>query len=191
METGSYTKRQQKKRIRRSRHRKRSPVDPNLLAAICSVIPSGSSVLDIGAGFGQYVEALRDKGYRASGIDGTPKIEKLTDGLVKQKELTTDCGEYFGSVDWGLFFEVGEHVPKIYESFLIDQVCSIPTKGLVVSWATIGQRGSGHINCQLPSYVMGEFCKREGWRLDADKTEFARKLVNERLRKRLFVFVKD
>ena len=43
--------------------------------------------------------------------------------------------------------EVGEHIPKQYESIFLDNITSLTTNKIILSWAIIGQLGDGHVNC--------------------------------------------
>lgn len=150
---------------------RRHPANPNLVAGIQLVVPAGSSIIDIGAGMGVYVDALRSLGYVANGIDGTRKIESITKGLVKRANLISevDCAPFFHSAQWGLFSDVGEHVPPEHEDVLLDNVSRMPTDGLIVNWGSVGQRGRGHVNCHSSAYVANRFALR-GWLVDEGLT---------------------
>jgi hypothetical protein len=149
-------------------------VDVSLLEAVVAVIPPRCSVLDIGAGPGQYVRLLRLLGYDAGGLDGSAGIEEMSGGVVRWADLTADCGLFFNSCDWGLFVEVGEHVPPEHEQALIDNVAAIPRTGLLVQWALPGQSGCGHFNCRPADYVREQFEIR-GWKEDEDASRIARR----------------
>lgn len=163
-----------------------------LLIVVTSIVPPGKSVVDIGAGPGYYVRALRDRGYRAIGLEGMEGVHEVSGGLVREVDLVDDCSEFHGAADWGLFCDVGEHVPKKFERTLIDNVSRIPTEGLIVTWAVPGRegraRGSPHVNCRTPEYVAGEFGRR-GWRMDWRATKWSRRLC-PRARDRLLVLRK-
>jgi hypothetical protein len=134
-----------------------------------SILPSKASVVDIGAGTGRLVKHLRERGFNIVGLDGTPGIETVSEGMVMECDLTGDCSKFKSYADWGLFFEVGEHVPVEYEQKLIDNVSSIPREGLIFSWAIPGKKGFGHCNCRPVEYVVSEFAKR-GWKIDESAT---------------------
>ena len=149
---------------------------------LAAVIPVGSSVIDIGASIGAIVKELKDLGYESMGIDGTPGIEQLTDGLVQWADLTGDCSRFHGIADWATFIEVGEHVPQEFEQQLIDNVSKIPRKGLIASWASPGQQFRGyHINSRTIEYVQGEFTRR-GWVIDEQATKLIRQGRSRRKR---------
>ena len=102
------------------------------------------SVLDIGAGSGRYVDALRGAGIDASGIDG-PSAARLSGGLVRGHDLTEPiepCKQH----TWVISLEVAEHIPPEHEDMFLRNInCSVGL-GLVLSWAPPGQVGSGHVN---------------------------------------------
>lgn len=185
--TGGYPSWKQQRWLEKS---KRKPVPTNLFKAIMGVIPAEASILDMGASTGQSVFVLREHGYQIRGVDASNDIEIITSGLVVQRDLTADCSDLHGSVDWGLFVEVGEHVPKEYESQLIEQVCSIPTEGLIISWATPRQSWfAGHVNCQEESYVLEQF-KQHGWINDKEATKLFRSIYCPRRGKRRLIVMR-
>ena len=163
------------------------------LDALLDLIPKDKSVIDIGCHQGVYAKLLEDKGYQTFGIDGIPTIEKDTEGFVKWCDLTQDCSKFYSSADWGLFFEVGEHIPQDFEGILFDNVCAIPREGLVVSWccAGIGVGKHRHINCHTQVYVASEFARR-GWFVNDEETIRMREIVNARvlLKERIMVLRK-
>ena len=160
-------------------------IDNKLVKAIAAIIPAGSSIIDIGAAKGDYVRAFRKVGYKTHGIDGTKGIFELTGGLVEEQDLTKDCSALRARCDWGLFLEVGEHIPRQYEDAVIDRVCKIPMVGLIVSWCPFS--GPGHVNCQRPPYVANAFGLRR-WRLDTQDTYEIRSKIRRPLSGRLMVF---
>ena len=169
-DTGVYPTRKQRRYVDK---------EPNehLVKAILAVVPKTESIIDLGAGCGHFVKRLRIEGYRCVGVDGTPDVEKLSDETVFQRDLVSKkaCIELFSQNewDWGLFSDVGEHVPKEHEQQLIDNVCKIPTKGLIISWGFPHERGYHHVNCRTQVYIACEFAKR-GWWPDDELTTLAR-----------------
>ena len=152
---------------------------------LCSTIPAGKSVIDLGAGCGHFVRALRERGYDAKGCDATEGIWEITNGLVQQVDLAGDCSTFYDHTDWALFLEVGEHVPMELEQQLIDNVSRIPREGLIVSWATTTRKSYGHVNCRPPEHVVAELAAR-GWVVDEEATaklkEFAPRNVKRNVR---------
>lgn len=161
----------------------------NLFDGIVKVIPLHKSIIDIGAGVGNYVKYLREEGYVAIGIDGTPKIEKLSKGLVKQWNLAKPIDNQFGEFDWGLFIEVGEHIPKEYENVIFSNLNRLIKNGLILSWAHPYHPGRGHINTHTEVYVaceMGKF----GWCVNDEKTVMLRDCIGRYYKNKFIVFEK-
>jgi len=186
MNTGAYKNHVQKRRT------KRRPVKLDLTPSIEAIIPKSATIMDIGAGDGRYVAWLQTAGYDATGVDGTPGIEKLSDGLIYHFDLALPA-EWLGDVgprDWGLFIEVGEHIPSEFEQKAIHNVSRFCQKGLIVSWAKPGQRGRGHVNCHTPEWVASRFA-REGLLVDDEATATARKLTTRWYREKVMVMRRE
>lgn len=163
---------------------------PRLLVAFQRVLSKEKSVVDLGAGPGRYVRALRNSGYKkVVGIDATEGIEDVSQGLVFRQDLTGDCIEIFGAWDWGLFIDVGEHIPLEQEQQLIYNVSSIVRKGLIVSWGLPGTRGRGHVNCRTSEYIASQFTRR-GWFVDDSLTRKVRVETGKYYSRCLMVLVK-
>lgn len=144
------------------------------------------SLLDFGAGEGRYVRALHARGVEALGIDGTPQIEHMTNGLVVEADLTEPLT--IEPADAGLSLEVGEHLQPSKCSCYVDSMVRLSRRLLVVSWATPGQRGRGHINCLPPEYVAARIVRR-GMSLDESATTMLRESAPDWSRK-IMVFAR-
>jgi len=57
-----------------------------------------------------------------------------------------------------LSLEVGEHLPPQYEAAFLQNCHRHNARGLVLSWATRGQGGTGHVNEQDNDYVKARVC---------------------------------
>lgn len=169
----------------KSQHR-RARVNQSVLEAIKRVVPAGGSIIDLGAGPGHYVRALRDAGYLASGVDGTWGIEDLSGGSVHQMDLAGDVGNLSNLADWALCLEVGEHVPPEHERRFIDNVCAVPREGLLVSWSPYHKRGYRHVNARTLAYVAAEFSRR-GFRVDDEAMMALRSVLDRYYLDRLIV----
>ena len=53
--------------------------------------------------------------------------------------------------------EVGEHVPHRHEMMVIRNLHAHNAKGLILSWAKLGQRGKSHINTHSMQYLLKIF----------------------------------
>ena len=113
---------------------------------------SAKKVYDFGCGSGQYVAHLNDNGINASGFDGNPITSTIPN--CKVQDLTTKF--QLDPVDFLVCLEVCEHVPKEYETDLLENINRHLNIGgiLILSWAVEGQGGLGHVNCKNNDYVV-------------------------------------
>ena len=106
------------------------------------------TVLDIGCGPGIYVEALRDHGIEAIGIDTDKRVEGKT--YLKQESLfeTSSIAEVV------ICLEVAEHISEDMSEQVANCVANSVVPGGILIWtaAKPGQGGTGHINCQPKNY---------------------------------------
>jgi hypothetical protein len=117
------------------------------------------TLVDFGCGMADYVKAINKTNIICEAYDGNPNTEKLTNGIGKVLDLSKpfDLNKKFDCV---LSFEVGEHIPKQYEQFFLDNICKHTDKLIILSWAVIGQGGDGHVNCQNNDYIISQLEKR-------------------------------
>jgi len=161
---------------RKQAHYKDKEPNEALVKAIEAVVPPEDSIIDLGAGCGWFVKRLRKDGWLdAWGVDGTPGIEELSERNVLEYDLVSGDQSYFqgSSYDWAIFSDVGEHVPQEFEQLLIDNICKIPRKGMIISWGYPHERGYQHVNCRTQVWVACEFAKRGFWP-DDELTTLAR-----------------
>ncbi|CAJ1343610.1 unnamed protein product [Effrenium voratum] len=126
------------------------------------------AIIDMGCGLGFYVSLLRARGLSCDGFDGHADTERLTEGMCYHADFADP--ELPGKIaekgyDWCVCLEVFEHVPKSLESQLVDCLLAGARKGLVLSVATPGQGGLGHVNEQTHEYVV-ELLENRGLVLD-------------------------
>ena len=116
-----------------------------------------SLVYDFGCGFGHYIRDVSDLGVDAIGFEQFPntsvykniqEFDLSQERLLEKKSDLTIC------------LEVGEHIPKKYESIVLDNICNNTGNILLLSWAIVGQDGFGHVNCQNNDYIISEVEKR-------------------------------
>jgi hypothetical protein len=164
-----------------------------MLDVVEAVIPKTDTIIDIGAQSGHVTRRLKDLGYDIIGIDGTPGIDEISDGLVKECDITTLKPEQsIFNADWGIFINVGEHVPVELESLLVEGVSSIPRVGLMVAWADQLTPDKKVYN-RRPDYYVASIFGHAGWVVNEELTEKSRKIVGDysRMNERLLVMLKD
>jgi hypothetical protein len=138
------------------------PIPASVVEGIATLIHGRESILDMGAGHGRYVKALRELGYDIKGIDGTPGIEVLSEGLVQEVDLAGGLRiDYVECADWGLCIDVGEHIQPDWEDVFFNNICRMIRSKIIISWGPPGCRGSGHVNCKTLVYVASEMARRK------------------------------
>ena len=105
-------------------------------------------------------------------FDGTTNIDALTNGHVQPRDLSQplSLGRKF---DWVVSLEVGEHIPRQFEHTFISNIVNHATRGIVLSWAVVGQRGTGHVNTRSNAHIAAALA-REGWAKDEQASQAAR-----------------
>lgn len=180
--------------LRRQRKGRCWRTDDTRVIALQRVIPKNASIVDIGASTGAYLRALKERGFHGAmlGLDGTDGIEDLTDGLVQRCDLldTSACEQYSRCAEWGIFCEVGEHIPRHQELALIQNVSLIPRRWMIVSWGKPRQRGRGHVNNRTDVHIAQQFLLC-GWKVNDKLTAKIRKYLNPAFAMKLMVLHRD
>ena len=115
---------------------------------------SGHSVVDLGCGMGLYVKALRANGIDAIGVDGNPATPALAGEYCSVTDLTsTSALSTQPQHCWGISLAVAQCIPVEHEASYINNLAGACTAGLVMSWASPGLGGLGHVNEQPQDYV--------------------------------------
>lgn len=152
-------------------------------------------VVDLGCGRGQYVRELREAGVAADGIDGNPATPELSKGVCECFDLVDHAQTLVmlreRQYAWAMSLEVFEHVPKEHEAALMESLVAAAARGCIISWATPGQGGLGHVNEQPPDYVLGLFAEA-GYSPDWDATKELRARASlDWFRRNVMVFRKE
>lgn len=115
------------------------------------------SLTDLGAGVGQLGHALKAKlpALEYHGYDGGGNVEEFTNGYVTFADLTLPL--QLNRTDWLVSSEVGEHIPSRYEAQVIANMHALNCKGIILTWAIVGQGGNGHVNCHSNEYLINLF----------------------------------
>jgi len=135
--------------------------DSVLLEEIRSIIIDGkiNSIVDFGCGPGFYLKNIKDIVSHVEGYDGNPNTPILTNGLCGVLDLSKkfNLNRKFDCV---ISLEVGEHIPKEFESIFLENITRHTDNIIILSWAIKGQDGDGHFNCQNNDYIISEMYKR-------------------------------
>jgi hypothetical protein len=138
--------------------REHVPADPGISAVLAELF-AHSSVLDLGAGIGQYSVWFRNHSVPFEfyeSFDGSPDVERFTNGSVHFIDLTSPDALDALAADWILCLEVGEHLPSRYEDVLLQNLHRANRRGIVLSWGVPGQGGFSHVNERNNSYVVAK-----------------------------------
>jgi hypothetical protein len=120
---------------------------------------SFTSLLDVGAGTGNWLYAARREGVQdILGLDGVASGCRpvwVDPTVIRTVDLRSpfDLGRRF---DAAICLEVAEHLPPEFARTLVGSLCS-HSDLIFFSGAAPGQRGEAHLNCQWPSYWQGLF----------------------------------
>ena len=128
--------------------------DPRLANWILNYLQNDKDkqLIDFGCGFGDYLKNLHNNGFtNLHGFEG--EVRKGSPEFIKNWDLSNPIKNYKGYNSLKklayntICLEVGEHIPKQYESIFLENITSLTTNKLILSWAIIGQGGDGHVNC--------------------------------------------
>jgi hypothetical protein len=137
--------------------------EPNLANWILNYLQDDKDkqLIDFGCGFGDYLKNLHNNGFtKLHGFEG--EVRKGSPKFVKSWDLSNPIKNYKGynslkkSAYNTICLEVGEHIPKQYESIFLDNITSLTTNKIILSWAIIGQLGDGHVNCMNNDEVISK-----------------------------------
>lgn len=110
------------------------------------------TIIDFGCGQGEYAKQFINAGFDCECCDGNPFTKELSNGLCFVQDLSVDFN-LNKKYDCVLCLEVGEHIPQKYESIFINNLLKHSNGLIILSWATIGQGGHGHVNEQPNEYI--------------------------------------
>jgi SAM-dependent methyltransferase len=126
----------------------------NVVAPLVADLVAPLSVLDVGCGYGEWMEAFSAAGADVLGVD----IAAPEGDLFIRHDLTVplDLGRTFDLV---VSLEVAEHLPADAADTLVDSLAR-HGETILFSGAVPGQEGKGHINCQPHGYWHAKFADR-------------------------------
>ncbi|KAL3944049.1 MAG: hypothetical protein SGBAC_001877 [Bacillariaceae sp.] len=133
-----------------------------------------TTVNDFGAGIAQYKSAITKEvpHLRYDAYDGAGNGEAYTKGMMEYIDLTLPLD--LPVADWVISLEVGEHIPSKFEGMYIRNLHRHNTKGLVLSWAILGQGGHSHVNNHSNEYIIKLF-ESLGYQYDVELTQRMRR----------------
>ena len=176
-------------------------VDAGLARLLVDIV-GRTSLLDVGAGSGQYgawfLEAAQKQPGAAvpawRGVDGAANVEEFTrtrgpPGSLVSHANICDPRLTLPSAEWVMSLEVGEHLPGSCLEAYCQLLSRTARTGLVLSWARVGQGGHCHISTRSERWVREAFGKL-GWTADEPLTARAREAARlEYLKRNVIVFV--
>lgn len=128
--------------------------EPNLASWISNYLYNDrdKQLIDFGCGMGDYLKKLHSDGFtNLYGFEG--EVRDGSPDFVQSWDLTNPM-ENYNNYDIlkknaynTMCLEVGEHIPKQYESIFLNNITTLTTNKIILSWAIIGQGGDGHVNC--------------------------------------------
>jgi SAM-dependent methyltransferase len=130
-----------------------------IVPIVLDLVPA-KSILDVGCGLGHWLNEFNNNGVKdIVGIDGdhVPR-NKLEIARFIPHDLTLSFN-LDRKFDLAISLEVAEHLPtQRAEAFIEDITKHAPV--VLFSAAIPGQDGTGHINCQWPSWWAGLFARQ-------------------------------
>jgi SAM-dependent methyltransferase len=126
---------------------------------VLDLVPA-KSVIDVGCGEGHWLRVFKNHGATdVLGLDG----EYVPHGKDRHEFYACDLAQPFylnQKCDLAVSLEVAEHLPiERAESFVDDLAKLAPV--VLFSAAIPGQEGTGHVNCQWPSWWAEHFAARD------------------------------
>jgi len=150
--------------------------DSSLCQGLITVLQHAKSneIADFGCGMADYARKISEQGIICEAYDGNPNTAELTKNFAQVLDLSKDFNlkKTFDAV---ISLEVGEHIPKEFESTFINNLCKHTKNILILSWAVIGQGGDGHVNCQNNDYIIEQLLSR-GFKIDIMMSNFLRQV---------------
>ena len=106
------------------------------------------TLIDFGAGRGDYLRDLNGQFFNVRGYEGTPNDCQYVEqaDLSHSRFVPAPC-------DIAICLEVGEHIPRALMHQFLDNISFNVREMLVLSWAIPGQGGDGHVNELKPETV--------------------------------------
>lgn len=162
---------------------------PKLAAFLCRYLDIGIPVVDFGCGQGYYINELAGVGFSCVGVEGEMLNNFLNPNVIIH-DLTKPF--YFLPDRQVLSFETWEHLPEWAEEEFVNTLVNSCNSTMIISCATPGQPGIGHINTRSREYVINKI-ERRGFRFNYEDTQLIRNNVDKEcdwLERNLLIFNK-
>ncbi len=160
-----------------------------------SKLMSVKNAIDLGCGPGYYVRYMRANKILARGFDGNPWVEELSSIIMPgtkcpcQQLFLHDVIESENVTDLALLISVGEYIPKKYQDIVIDNICKITKKYLIVNWANSNECDTNIVN-PLKSDELERIIEARGFEKDILATDSLRCSAFDEKHKNALVFKK-
>lgn len=142
------------------------------ITASCIEYLRPSSVIDVGAGSGDYLAAFAKRGLSGHGIElaesGLKLCREKNLDVIKFDITTAESLPW--TADLVYSFEVAEHLPESAAGHFADLLTKAAQKSILLTAAPPGQAGLCHVNCQPKSYWI-DLVERRGFHFDAELTD--------------------
>ena len=116
------------------------------------------SIVEFGAGLGEYIQKYSSLGLPCEAYDGNPYIEQLTDKKVKILDCTKNMP--ISNFNCVLSLDVGGCIPEEKEQLFIDNICKHSTKWVILSWPNKNENGMGYVNTRENQYIINKFTEK-------------------------------
>ena len=131
----------------------RAPIVVEALINVFGLDKEKHSVIDVGCAIGEYVAEFQRLGFEAAGIEGSEAAKEffVTDVNMYVLDLRKAIEFYEEDLKKKVFdlaysLEVAEHIHPDFVETYIDNLCLL-SDTVLISAASPGQKGHGHVNC--------------------------------------------
>jgi len=156
-------------------------------------LEAGQSVVDVGCAIGDYVKWFDDNGYEGWGIEGSAAAEEF---MVTGQVTIWDLREILfikakdKKFDLAFSLEVAEHIEPFYSDIYIQNLCLL-SNTVLISAASPGQKGHGHVNCVTRQFWIDAFKRHNYINMKGFENRWREALVPYRTKKELSSYFKN